>query len=705
VKTALLAGLLSALLLDGAFAATIKVTNTNDSGTGTLREALASATDGDTIDATGVSGTIFLTNGMLVVTNSITILGPGADVLAVDGNAAWCATNYPCSIWDSRVFLIGPVNVTIAGLTLTNGWAYADYGGCIYSAGATLTVSNCTITGNSAWIGAGIFIDGSSFGSATLTVVNSTFTGNSANGLGGGIFNYHSTLIVSNCTFSGNGAGFSGGGIYNYGLDDGPPATLSVSASTFAAAGDGIRNSSLGIDSVKVSVSACTFSSNGIDNSASSATVATSTFSGGGGIQNSSLFGDAMLWVSACTFSDGSGIGNSGTLEIGDTILNGSNTLSNSGTVISHGYNISSDSGGGVLTNTTDQINTEPFLGPLQDNGGPTFTHALLCGSPAIDAGKRDAIPALALDTDQRGFPRPVGSPAVAGGDGSDIGAFEVQPTNVCAIRCPYDITSNTAPDMCGATVTFDVCSSGSCPPIVATPASGSFFNTGTTPVTVTTNGVTVCTFNITVNDTQPPTITCPADIITNVGPAITSAVVTFSDPAAGDNCGLASAGCSPPSGSEFGRGTNTVIAIAVDTAGNTSSCTFNVIVLHAPPGPCPDLTSTWIDFVQTCKPINAGLQCKLFGELIVQNIGNANAHPSSVRYYLSSDGVQTNTLLKKLSTGTVKPGQPKRKKMRVKFPVGVNGSGQFIMAVLDAGGAVTECDEANNVVVFGPLP
>src|SRR3989442_4403300 len=97
---------------------------------------------------------------------------------------------------------------------------------------------------------------------------------------------------------------------------------------------------------------------------------------------------------------------------------------------MSDGYTLSSDDGGGLLTATGAQINTDPMLGPLQDNGGPTFTHALLAGSPAIDQGKRDTIPALASNTDQRGFPRPVDFPAIAnaaGGDGSDIGAFEVQ--------------------------------------------------------------------------------------------------------------------------------------------------------------------------------------------------------------------------------------------------------------------------------------
>src|SRR5437660_3141636 len=99
---------------------TIIVTSTADSGAGTLRAALASAANGDTIDASGVTGTILLTSGELLVTNSVTILGPGPANLAVNGNAA------------SRVFHIAPSNTaTIASLTITNG--RADAGGGIYT--------------------------------------------------------------------------------------------------------------------------------------------------------------------------------------------------------------------------------------------------------------------------------------------------------------------------------------------------------------------------------------------------------------------------------------------------------------------------------------------------------------------------------------------------------------------------------------------
>ena len=113
---------------------------------------------------------------------------------------------------------------------------------------------------------------------------------------------------------------------------------------------------------------------------------------------------------------------NDGPLEIGNTILKagsaGANIVNNSGTVISQGYNLSSDNGGGFLTATGDQINTDPMLGPLQNNGGPTFTHALLNGSPAIDAGNPNFTPPPFYDQRGPGYPRVVGGRI-------DVGSFE----------------------------------------------------------------------------------------------------------------------------------------------------------------------------------------------------------------------------------------------------------------------------------------
>jgi hypothetical protein len=191
--------------LQSVHAVTITVMNTNDSGASSLRQALADANDGDTINfGAPVTGTITLTSGELLVNDSITISGPGANVLAVNGNAA------------SRVFHIASgKTVTISSFTVTNGSApHLNGGGGIYNDHATLTVNNCTISGNSAFNGGGIDND-STGGFGSVIVNDSTFIGNSAT-FGGGMDNDTDggALVVNNSTLSANGATV-GGGIYS----------------------------------------------------------------------------------------------------------------------------------------------------------------------------------------------------------------------------------------------------------------------------------------------------------------------------------------------------------------------------------------------------------------------------------------------------------------------------------------------------------
>jgi len=126
--------------------------------------------------------------------------------------------------------------------------------------------------------------------------------------------------------------------------------------------------------------------------------------------------------------ASGGGVYNDGgqsVVQVSNTILNagasGENIFNDGGTVTSDGYNLSSDDGDGYLTGPGDRINTDPLLGPLQDNGGPTFTHALLRGSPAIDAGDPNFHPPPF--NDQRGSP----FDRVFNGR-IDIGSFETQP-------------------------------------------------------------------------------------------------------------------------------------------------------------------------------------------------------------------------------------------------------------------------------------
>ena len=242
----------------------ILVTNTNDNGAGSLRDALAIANDGDTIDATGVSGTILLTSGELQITHGVTISGPGADQLAVDGNA------------QSRVFYVNSgKTVTVSGLSIRNGHVTNLYGGGVYNEDTALTVINCSISGNSADYGGGIYNVGgpgghadlavinsilsgnygggifndasgidSSHGRATLTITDSTLSGNYGGGIGNGAFNGEAGVTVINCTISGNSTTGNGAGISNTagGFNGGSHSIVTVSNSTISgnsAAGHG----------------------------------------------------------------------------------------------------------------------------------------------------------------------------------------------------------------------------------------------------------------------------------------------------------------------------------------------------------------------------------------------------------------------------------------------------------------------------------
>jgi HYR domain len=156
-----------------------------------------------------------------------------------------------------------------------------------------------------------------------------------------------------------------------------------------------------------------------------------------------------------------------------------------------------------------------------------------------------------------------------------------------CSITCPANITQNNDPGLCGAVVAFPAPTADAvlCGTVTCSPSSGSFFPVGTTTVTCTTTAGPSCTFTVTVNDTQPPTITCPAPVTAVAAqtcPLSTSTSVTFPAPTFSDNCPGATVACVPPSGSPFPAGTTTVTCTATDTSGNTASCSFTVSVFSA---------------------------------------------------------------------------------------------------------------------------
>ena len=156
---------------------------------------------------------------------------------------------------------------------------------------------------------------------------------------------------------------------------------------------------------------------------------------------------------------------------------------------------------------------------------------------------------------------------------------------SLCSITCPANVTQGNDLNQCGAVVTYaaPTTTGGSCGTVVCNPPSGSFFPVGTTTVTCTTAAGPSCTFTVTVQDTQPPSITCPPNqtAITNQNacPSPGCQIVNFPPPTASDNCPGVVVVCNPPAGSCFPIGTTTVTCTATDSSGNTSTCSFTVTV------------------------------------------------------------------------------------------------------------------------------
>ena len=151
---------------------------------------------------------------------------------------------------------------------------------------------------------------------------------------------------------------------------------------------------------------------------------------------------------------------------------------------------------------------------------------------------------------------------------------------DLCVIVQPADIVASNDTGKCGAVVNFPApATSGDCGTVTCSPPSGSLFPVGTTTVTCSSPGVQSVTFNVTVNDTEPPKITCPADIVVVTSGGSGTTVVNYPAPVVTDNCPGASAICVPPSGSTLPTGITTVTCTATDAAGNKSICAFQITV------------------------------------------------------------------------------------------------------------------------------
>ncbi|MBK8312493.1 MAG: hypothetical protein IPL01_00090 [Acidobacteria bacterium] len=391
-----------------------------------------------------VTGTINLATALPNLNHpNLTIDGPGADQLNVRRN----------SMTAFRIFTINSgKTVTLDGLTISNGDAGTGFGGGVYSTG-TLTITGCAISGNRADNGGGIFQ-----GFAPLIMTNSTVSGNNTTFQASGVNIQDATATLTNCTISGNISQSSQGGIANL--------LYYRTTSTLALINCTITNNT----SVAPFGAVWTDSGNTDPNARVTTTLKnTLVFNNGGG--NFATNVDQIALPQFILSSLGNNLDSDGT----SGFTNGVN-----GDIV------------GTIVNPIVAL-----LAPLGNYGGPTQTHALLPGSPAINAGTSSGAPSA----DQRGIAR-VGA--------TDIGAFESRGFSLAinggnnqstfvntAFANPLSVTvsSSFSEPVNGGLVTFTPPGSGASAAIAGNPATiaGGTATTGT----VTANGTVGGPYNV----------------------------------------------------------------------------------------------------------------------------------------------------------------------------------------------------------------
>jgi hypothetical protein len=365
--------------------------------------------------------------GDLDIAEDLKIDGAGAGQTIVKGGPGW----------DDRIFDVVSYAavVVLNGVTITKG--NASRGGGISNIG-TLELNNSIISGNtSSSVGGGIYHSSG----GTLKLNSSIISGNTA-GAGGGVASVNATVLLTNSAIDGNSASNGGGGISSLNSTLTLTSTTISGNTTTSDYGGGISSgdSTLTVIGSTISGNTAHLGAGGIKNSGSMLTLANSTISGntahlgaGGGISNFGAYGPYTagttvlnnVTIANNSAPDGGGIANSGTLKLKNSLLAGNSAASApdcSGLLASQGYNLLGNSAGcGGLSDgiSGDHVGSaahplDPKLGPLQGNGGATFTRALLSNSPAIDAGS----PAALAATDPRRVARPQGT-------GCELGAYD----------------------------------------------------------------------------------------------------------------------------------------------------------------------------------------------------------------------------------------------------------------------------------------
>ncbi|MHC4875350.1 MAG: choice-of-anchor Q domain-containing protein [Planctomycetota bacterium] len=361
-------------------------------------------------------------------TLTVAISAISANVASEDGGGAFVTSNGELNVSNSSFSgnmagldgggIHSDGTTTLDNVQVIDNTAGQNGGGLINT--RSLTLQQVAVTQNDAGVdGGGLW----NSGVGAVTATGTTISENTANRDGGGVHNSGSaSLSFSRSTISDGTAGEKGGGLYQSSLGTVTIVNATVSGNAATDGGGIYSSTSLSFSNSTLSTNTATNNGGGIDNnggavSFSSATVVANSAGGvGGGVVNESVFGAFSLKNTIVAGNQINGNPPNSDVDVSGVQFNsiGNNLIGDRGSVTSFVDGANADIIG-VAGNEVD-----PLLGPLQDNGGPTLTHALLFGSPARDAGTNVGV----LSTDQRGFAR------IFDGDGDglatvDIGAFE----------------------------------------------------------------------------------------------------------------------------------------------------------------------------------------------------------------------------------------------------------------------------------------